>query len=80
MRTFLISSVLLLNLLSSCTPKEEEEGIDYDNMVMLEEEEEWTTGLESGSIAGDLVPYPQEVVILETPEPIQGQAPASAVK
>lgn len=63
-------SLLLLSLLSivSCTPKEQEQEPDYDSMVMADEEDEWSTG-DRKSIAGDL-PDPQELIILEVPEPV----------
>jgi hypothetical protein len=47
----------------SCSPKEEEQEPDYENMVMADEEDEWTTG-DRKSIAKDL-PDPQELIILE---------------
>ncbi len=53
--------------LISCSPKEEEE-IDYDQMVMLEEEEEWTSSQPEKMLAGDVSPDPQEVVVTEGSE------------
>lgn len=58
---------LLLLSLAACSPKEEEE-IDYDSMVMLEQEEEWTSSRPEKLIAGDVSPDPQEVVIMENLE------------
>ncbi|MES2122743.1 MAG: hypothetical protein V4492_08220 [Chlamydiota bacterium] len=53
--------------LISCSPKEDEE-IDYDQMVMLEEEEEWTSSRPEKMLAGDVSPEPQEVVVTEGSE------------
>ena len=64
-----ILSLLALFSLSSCGQKEEESEIDYDNMVMADEEEEWTTvGEDQKVIANDALPDPQELIILEAPE------------
>jgi hypothetical protein len=47
---------------SSCTQKEEEQELDYDNMVMVDEEEEWTPGNEGDTkTIADL--DPQEFII-----------------
>jgi hypothetical protein len=56
-------SLLALFVASSCTPKEEEQEPDYENMVMADEEDEWTSGQEQDgkAIAGDL--EPQEFLI-----------------
>ena len=59
-------SILLCSLLmvaTSCTQKEEEQELDYDNMVMVDEEEEWIPAQEKHgkAIAGDL--DPQEFMI-----------------
>ena len=70
MRCFLLFFPLTgVLLLSSCSVEEEEEGPDYENMVMIEEEEEWITDQEQGwkAIAGD-VPEPQERILLEFSE------------
>jgi hypothetical protein len=56
-----------LVLISSCNPKEEEQEPDYDHMVMLEDDEEWLIGDRKSII--EHLPDPQEIVIIETPEP-----------
>ena len=63
-------SLLALFALSSCSQKEEEEGPDYDNMVMADEEDHWISDEERDRkvIAGDL-PDPRERIILELPDP-----------
>lgn len=40
----LLIFVFLLAIIGSCSPKDEEHEPDYDNMVMADEEEEWSTG------------------------------------
>jgi hypothetical protein len=52
-----------------CSSQQEEEGPDYDNMVMADEEEGWIADeeLDRKVTAGDL-PVPQEMIILETPQ------------
>ncbi len=40
----ILFSLLALITVPSCTQKEEEQELDYDNMVMADEEEEWTPG------------------------------------
>ena len=68
----LFFSLLTMLFLSSCQTQEEEQEADYHDMAMEEAEEaEWTTGQEP-HIAGDLVPDPQERMILEQAE--QGAA------
>ena len=61
-------ALLVLLSFSSCNPREAVEEPDYDNMVMVEDEEEWTTGheLDGKTIAGDS-PQLQEHSILEIP-------------
>jgi hypothetical protein len=54
-------SLLALLTASSCTQKEEEQEPDYENMVMADEEDEWTPGQDEKVIAGDL--DPQEFMI-----------------
>lgn len=68
MKCFPVLFVFALLTTSSCGYKEEVEEPDYDNMVMVEEEVEWTTGQEVDGkiIAGDL-PESQEHSILEIP-------------
>ncbi len=41
----------LLLIVGSCTPKEEEQQPDYDNMVMAGEEEEWSPAPDSKNVA-----------------------------
>jgi hypothetical protein len=57
---------LVALLASSCSQKQEEEEPDYENMVMADEEEPWTSDAERDRkvIAGDL-PDPQERLLLE---------------
>jgi hypothetical protein len=59
-----VFSLFATLLLSSCGVSEDEEAIDYDNIVLADEEEEWTTGQGEGVklIAGEL-PEPQEVLL-----------------
>jgi hypothetical protein len=69
MRRFpILFSILALLATSSCEKQEEAEEPDYDNMVMADEEDEWTTGQEFNGklITGDL-PDAQEHSILEIP-------------
>ncbi len=64
MRLFsILVSLLTLMTVSSCTQKEEEQELDYDHMVMADEEdEEWTPGQENDVKAiADL--DPQEFII-----------------
>jgi hypothetical protein len=56
----------LMLFFAGCSPKEEEQEPDYENMVMADDDEEWSTG-DRKNIAGDL-PDPQELIILETPD------------
>lgn len=60
-RFSVLFSLLVVSTISSCTPKEEEQELDYENMVMADEEEEWTPGQDGKVIAGDL--DPQEFII-----------------
>jgi hypothetical protein len=57
----------MLLLLSACSPKEEEQEPDYDNMVMADiEAPEMTAGPEEDrKFITDLLPDPQETAILE---------------
>jgi len=57
---------LLLAALASCSSQQKEQEPDYDNMVMVDEEE-WITDEERDRkiIAGD-PPDPQELIILDT--------------
>jgi hypothetical protein len=59
-------SLLALVALPSCAQKEEEMEPDYDNMVMVDEDEDWISDEERDRkiIAGDL-PDPRERIILE---------------
>jgi hypothetical protein len=52
---------------ASCSQKQEEIEPDYENLVMVDDEEDWITDEERDRkfIAGDL-PDPQERVIIET--------------
>ncbi|MGC1879164.1 MAG: hypothetical protein WA678_07305 [Rhabdochlamydiaceae bacterium] len=54
-------SLLVLLATSSCSQKEEEQELDYENMVMVDEEEEWSTDQVDGKIIADL--DPQEFII-----------------
>ncbi|MBS0604962.1 MAG: hypothetical protein JSS60_08020 [Verrucomicrobia bacterium] len=59
-------SLMALFAVSSCSQKEEGEEPDYDNMVMADEEDDFTSDEERDRkvIAGDL-PDPRELIILE---------------
>jgi hypothetical protein len=59
---------LALLTASSCEKKEESDEPDYDNMVMADEEDEWTTGQEfNGKLITGELPEVQENSILEIP-------------
>ena len=58
----ILFSLVVLFALSSCSPKEEEQEPDYENLVMADDEDEWTPGQErEGSAIADL--DPQEFMI-----------------
>ena len=61
MKLFLIVPLLLI--IASCSPKEEEQQPDYDNMVMADEEEEWSPSPESKDVADC---DPQEFIIQDS--------------
>jgi hypothetical protein len=63
MRHLSILFYLLILTASSCSQKEEEQELDYDNMVMADEEnDEWTPGQEKDvKVIADL--DPQEFII-----------------
>ncbi|MBS0621227.1 MAG: hypothetical protein JSS61_07215 [Verrucomicrobia bacterium] len=60
-----ISCLLILSLLSGCSKQEEEATVDYERMVKLEEELEWTKG---SDLISDLDHDLQERLIVEVPE------------
>jgi hypothetical protein len=47
----LLIFVFLLVIVGSCSPKDEEHEPDYDNMVMVDEEEEWSPAPDSKNVA-----------------------------
>lgn len=51
---------------SSCSQKEEEQELDYDHMVMLEEEDEWSPGPESDG--KEIVDLDLQESIIQDPE------------
>ena len=72
MKHFPVSLVLSMMLMTfGCGQQEELEEPDYDNMVMADEEDEWTTGQEltgqelDGKVIAGERPEAQEDLILE---------------
>lgn len=68
MRWIGMYSSFLFLLFTGCSSSEQEEtDVDYDQMVMLDEEAGWSNQPSDAKIGQEVGPDLQEIVIVETP-------------
>jgi hypothetical protein len=58
---------LVALIAASCSQRQEEEEPDYENMVMMDEENDWTSDEERDrKVIADNLPDPQELILLDS--------------